>query len=120
MHDTENQDAAVQGIAPAEEGGWVWWLGAIATLPWVGGWVSLCLMLMPFLPVVMVAEVLGFDFEEGRAGGVFLVAVSLVSVAWLRFLRRHTGLSLSFYFIPCIWILVGAVHDWRLRNALPC
>jgi len=39
-----------------------------------------------------------------RLESFVLCIVAMLTVPWLRFLKRRGGLRLTFYWIPCIWI----------------
>ena len=101
MTDTNETDAA----GSPEVG----WLGATLALPGVGSWVALVLLLVPVVPLMLILAATGLvDLEANDFGGrstwFAMTIVGAATLGWLVFLRRATGVQLTFYFVPLIWL----------------
>jgi hypothetical protein len=87
-----------------ELSGWIKALVTLTELPKIGDWVSLALVAIPVLPLLLLASAIGLLDQNGHVVGMVLLVVFGVALGWLQFLRRRTGLTFSWYFIPWIWI----------------
>jgi hypothetical protein len=103
-NDMKPLDATAGDPSQPEQSGWIKLLVTLTELPKVGDWVSLALVAVPVLPLLLLANAVGLLDREGRVVGLVVLLVFVAALAWLRFLRRSTGLTFSWYFVPCVWI----------------
>jgi hypothetical protein len=99
----------------------------LTQLPFVGSWVCLGLLAVPaavaaavLFTIISVMMLAGFnpDFDEPGIlltivlGGVMLILAIVTIFAtlqWLTFLEDRAGVRLTFYWIPCVWLIWLAI-----------
>ncbi len=99
----------------------------LTQLPFVGSWVCLGLLAVPaavaaavLFTIIFVMMLAGFnpDFDGPWTlltivlGGVMLILAIVTiftTLQWLAFLEDRAGVRLTFYWIPCVWLIWLAI-----------
>ena len=94
---------------PADEEGF---LSKLVGAPFIGEWVALFLVALPAFLAMFFFMALGWNPEPATdetlsvstSTALVTLVIAIATLSWLKFLRRRTGVVLSFFFFPCIWI----------------
>ena len=95
----------------------------LTQLPFVGDWLCLGLLAFPaavaaavFFAITSVMMLAGFDVnfdDQYSFTSVVLVGIMLIlsfftifmTLKWLNFLEDRAGVRLTFFWIPCVWLI---------------